>query len=72
MFGLHYKLETKAIALVIAIIGVASIGGIVEIAPLFTIDQTVEEAPDMRVLTPLELADATSISVKAAMPATRR
>ena len=56
MFGLHYKLETKAIALVLAIIGVSSIGGLVEIAPLFTIDQTVEEAPDMRVLTPLELA----------------
>ncbi|MEZ5937391.1 MAG: cytochrome-c oxidase, cbb3-type subunit II [Hyphomonadaceae bacterium] len=56
MFGLHYKLERKAIALVLAIIGVSSIGGLVEIAPLFTIDQTVEEAPDMRVLTPLELA----------------
>src|SRR5690606_34283724 len=56
MFGLHYKLEKKAIALVLAIIGVSSIGGLVEIAPLFTIDQTVEEAPDMRVLTPLELA----------------
>lgn len=56
MFKFHYKLETKAIALVLAIIGVASIGGLVEIAPLFTIDQTVEEAPDMRVLTPLELA----------------
>ena len=56
MFGLHYKLETKAIAFVLAIIGVASIGGIVGIAPLFTIDQTVEEAPDMRVLTPLELS----------------
>ncbi len=56
MFNLHYKLERKAIALVLAIIGVSSIGGIVEIAPLFTIDQTVEEAPDMRVLTPLELA----------------
>ncbi len=56
MFGLHYKLETKAIALVLAIIGVSSVGGLVEIAPLFTIDQTVEEAPDMRVLTPLELA----------------
>ncbi|MBX3429622.1 MAG: cytochrome-c oxidase, cbb3-type subunit II [Hyphomonadaceae bacterium] len=55
MFGLHYKLERKAITLVLAIIGVASIGGIVEIAPLFTIDQTVEEAPDMRLLTPLEL-----------------
>ena len=40
----------------LAIIGVASIGGIVEIAPLFTIRQTVEDAPDMRVYTPLELA----------------
>ena len=56
MFGLHYRLERKAIGLVIAIIGVASIGGIVEIAPLFTIRQTVEEAQDMRVYTPLELA----------------
>jgi cytochrome c oxidase cbb3-type subunit 2 len=35
---------------------VASIGGLVEIAPLFTIHQTVEEAPGMRVYTPLELA----------------
>jgi cbb3-type cytochrome c oxidase subunit II len=49
-------LERKAIGLVLAIIGVASIGGIVEIAPLFTIPQTVEDAPDMRVYTPLELA----------------
>jgi cytochrome c oxidase cbb3-type subunit 2 len=56
MFGLHYRLERKAIGLVIAIIGVASIGGLVEIAPLFTIHQTVEDAPDMRVYTPLELA----------------
>ena len=56
MFGLHYRLERKAIGLVLAIICVASIGGIVEIAPLFTIHQTVEDAPDMRVYTPLELA----------------
>ena len=56
MFGLHYKLERKAVGLVLAIIGIASIGGIVEIAPLFTIHQTVEDAPDMRVYTPLELA----------------
>lgn len=56
MFGWHYKLERKAIGLVLAIIGVASIGGIVEIAPLFTIHQTVEAAPGMRVYTPLELA----------------
>ena len=44
MFGLHYRLERKAIGLVLAIIGVASIGGLVEIAPLFTIRQTVEDA----------------------------
>ena len=60
MFGFHYRLERKAIGLVLAIIGVASIGGIVEIAPLFTIHQTVEDAPDMRVYTPLELAGRNS------------
>jgi len=56
MFGLHYRLERKAVSLVLAIVGVASVGGIVEIAPLFTIHQTVEDAPDMRLYTPLELA----------------
>ncbi len=39
-----------------AIIIVASIGGLIEIAPLFTIDETVETDPDMRLYTPLELA----------------
>ena len=52
----HRKIERNAIGFVLAIIVVASIGGFVEIAPLFTIDETVEEAPDMRVYTPLELA----------------
>jgi cytochrome c oxidase cbb3-type subunit II len=56
MFGFHYRLERKAIGLILGIVIVTSIGGIVEIAPLFTIHQTVEEAPDMRVYTPLELA----------------
>jgi cytochrome c oxidase cbb3-type subunit 2 len=56
VFGLHYRLERKAIGLTLGIILVASIGGLVEIAPLFTIHQTVEDAPDMRVYTPLELA----------------
>ncbi|WP_366554864.1 cytochrome-c oxidase, cbb3-type subunit II [Aquibaculum sediminis] len=54
MFGAHYKLERHSIGFALAIIVVASIGGLVEIAPLFTIDETVEEAPDMRVYTPLE------------------
>jgi cytochrome c oxidase cbb3-type subunit 2 len=52
----HRKIERSAIGFVLAIVVVASIGGIVEIAPLFTIDDTVESAPDMRVYTPLELA----------------
>jgi len=56
MFGTHYKLERHSIRFALAIIVVASIGGLFEIAPLFTIDETVEEAPDMRVYTPLELA----------------
>ena len=56
MFGTHYRLEKNSIALAIGIMIVASIGGFVEIAPLFTIDETVEKAPDMRVYTPLELA----------------
>ena len=52
----HRKIERNAIGFVLAIVGVASIGGIVEIAPLFTIQETVEDAPDMRLYTPLELA----------------
>jgi cytochrome c oxidase cbb3-type subunit 2 len=53
---IHRKLERSAIGFVLAIIAAASVGGIVEIAPLFTIDETVETVPDMRVYTPLELA----------------
>jgi len=56
IFGTHYKLEKNSIALVLAIVLVSGIGGFVEIAPLFTIDDTVEAAPDMRVYTPLELS----------------
>ena len=56
MFGTHYKLERKSIGLALAIMVVASIGGLIEIAPLFTIDETVEHDPDMRLYTPLELA----------------
>ena len=52
----HRRLERSAIGFVIAIIAAASVGGFVEIAPLFTIAETVEDAPDMRLYTPLELA----------------
>ena len=52
----HRKIERTAMGFVLAIIAAASVGGIVEIAPLFTIPDTVENAPDLRLYTPLELA----------------
>lgn len=56
MLRLHYNLEKISMGLVGAIIAVASVGGIVEIAPLFTIEQTVDIPDDLRPHTPLELA----------------
>ena len=56
MFKLHYRLERNSLGLLLGILLVSAIGGLVEIAPLFTIDETVEKDPDMRVYTPLELA----------------
>lgn len=56
MLDKHQKLERHSLALVISIVVVASIGGIFEIAPLFTIEQTVEEVEGVRPYTPLELA----------------
>ncbi|PWE31257.1 cytochrome-c oxidase, cbb3-type subunit II [Maritimibacter sp. 55A14] len=56
MLKLHYNLEKVSMGLVAAIIVAASIGGIVEIAPLFTIDETVDVPDDLRPHTPLELA----------------
>ena len=56
MFGLHYRIERKTIGFLLGIIGVSSIGGLIEITPLFTIAETVEQVADMRLYTPLELA----------------
>lgn len=56
MLEKHGKLERNAMAFVVAVICVASIGGLVEIAPLFTINETVEDVADMHVYTPLELS----------------
>jgi cytochrome c oxidase cbb3-type subunit 2 len=52
----HYRVERHSMALAFFIILAAGVGGFIEIAPLFTIDETVEKAPDMRVYTPLEQA----------------
>jgi cytochrome c oxidase cbb3-type subunit 2 len=52
----HYRLERHSMGLAVGIVIAAGVGGFIEIAPLFTIDDTVEAAPDMRVYTPLEQA----------------
>lgn len=53
---LHQFLEKKAFGLLLGIIGVVSVGGLVEIAPLFYIDSTIEKVEGMRPYSPLELA----------------
>lgn len=51
----HKKLERNSILLLIGTILVISIGGLVEIVPLFRIETTIEKVSGMRPLTPLEL-----------------
>ncbi len=52
----HGKLERNVSLLGITSLIVVAIGGIVEIAPLFWIDNTIEKVEGMRPYTPLELA----------------
>lgn len=52
----HTKLEKNSILMLIAILIVVSIGGIVEIAPLFYLESTIEKVKGVRPYTPLELA----------------
>lgn len=49
-------MEKNSRLLSVAVLAVVSIGGIVEIAPLFYLDSTIEEVEGMRPYTPLELA----------------
>lgn len=52
----HKRIETNATLLLVLSLLVVSIGGIVEIAPLFYIDNTIEKVRGMRPYSPLELA----------------
>ena len=53
---IHSKLERNATLLLIASLGVVTVGGIVEIAPLFYLENTIEKVEGMRPYSPLELA----------------
>jgi len=52
----HAKFERHSLLLIIGILVVVSIGGLVEIAPLFWLQSTIEKVDGMRPYTPLELA----------------
>ncbi len=52
----HAKIEKNSILLLVLVLIVISIGGIVELAPLFFLESTIEKVKGMRPYTPLELA----------------
>jgi cytochrome c oxidase cbb3-type subunit II len=56
LFKHHGIIERNSMILLLGILIVVSIGGIVEIAPLFRIEQTIEKVDGVRPYTPLELA----------------
>jgi cytochrome c oxidase cbb3-type subunit II len=56
MFIRHETIEKNAILLLVLTVLAISIGGIVEVVPLFTIETTVEKVPGVRPYAPLELA----------------
>jgi len=56
MLEKHTFLETRSLVLTVAILVTVAIGGLVEIAPLFYLESTIEEVDGVRPYSPLELA----------------
>jgi len=56
MWKWHQVFERKSLVLLIGILFVVSIGGLIEIAPLFWLGSTIEKVKGMRPYTPLEQA----------------
>ena len=56
MWKNHKLLERNSLLLVLGIVIVVSIGGLIEISPLFYLESTIEKVQGMRPYTPLELA----------------
>jgi cytochrome c oxidase cbb3-type subunit II len=55
MLNRHATLERHSLLLTVGILIVVAIGGLVEIAPLFYLENTIEKVQGMRPYTPLEL-----------------
>src|SRR5688572_2267955 len=55
-YRLHSQAERRALLLALFILVTVSIGGLVEIVPLFTIESTIERVEGVRPYSPLELA----------------
>ena len=68
----HGKIERNLTLLFVGSLVAVLIGGIVEIAPLFYVKNTIEEGQGMRPYTPLELPGEISMSGKDATCATAR
>jgi len=56
MLDRHQFLEKRSLVLTVAILVTVAIGGLVEIAPLFYLESTIEKVQGVRPYTPLELA----------------
>ena len=56
MLAKHEIVEKNSTLLLVLILVVVSIGGLIEIAPLFYLESTIEKVKGMRPYTPLELA----------------
>ncbi len=56
MLDKHSKIEKNSMLMLVLVIIVISIGGLIEIVPLFRVEQTIEKVKGMRPYTPLELA----------------
>ena len=55
-FGFHGKIERNVSLLLVLSLVVVTIGGLVQIAPLFWLENTIEKVTGMRPYSPLELA----------------
>ncbi len=54
LYRLHTKAEQRGLFLSVCILATVSVGGIVEIAPLFSIESTIERVQGVRPYSPLE------------------